>query len=107
MDPFLPIHEPARTIYMAFKEEASKRKTRPGLEWIELERKAVHAAACMYARDRGLKEPTLEDVESAERYACGSVDYGAKWAHALARTMMNPDNEQSFRYPRAARDAPA
>lgn len=105
MDPFLPTREPARTLYLAFQDEAFKRRSRPGLDWIELERKAVHEAACRYARENGWPEPTLEDVESAERYACGSIDYGAKWAYALERAMM--DAQRSLQDQHRLRDAPA
>ena len=31
--------------------------------------------------------PTMAEVESAERYAMGSVDYGAKWAYGVAHVM--------------------
>lgn len=86
-DPFLPRSEPARTLYLAFQAEAKHRKERTGAEWIEAERKAVWSAACGYAEEHGLPAPTMEQVERAERYAMGSVDYGAKWAYALATSM--------------------
>jgi len=30
----------------------------------------------------------MEDVTSAERYAMGSINYGAKWAYQLVRVMI-------------------
>lgn len=35
----------------------------------------------------GLIVPTLQQVERAERYAMGSVDYGAKWAYGVSEVM--------------------
>lgn len=89
-DPFEPAREPARTIYLAFQNEARLRKGRTLATWIEAERKAVHAAAGEYARAHGMHAPTLDEVQAAERYAMGSVDYGAKWAFGVERAMRSP-----------------
>lgn len=86
-DPFAPRHEPARSLYEAFQAEARLRKGRPLEVWIEAERHAVWRAACEYAQQHGWPEPALAQVESAERYAKGSADYGAKWAYTLERSM--------------------
>ena len=86
-DPFEPTREPARTLYKAFQTEALKRRTRSVEEWVSSERLAVHSAAKAYARTHGLREPTLEEVARAERYAMGSIDYGAKWAYQVEAAM--------------------
>lgn len=87
-DPFRPRHEPARTIYDAFQAEAKRRKERTVEEWVRAERDAVWRAARDYAQQHELTIPTMAQVESAERYAMGSVDYGAKWAYQVERHMM-------------------
>lgn len=84
VDIFRPREEPARTIYDAFEKEAKARKGKPAKEWILHEREAVHKAACHYARSKGYKPPTLEEVQYAEEQAVGSADYGAKWARKVA-----------------------
>lgn len=89
-DPFEPSREPARTIYRAFQQEAAMRKGRSLQEWILAERQAVWEAAKTYAREHGLEAPSLKQIEAAERYAMGSVDYGAKWAWAVERHMLPP-----------------
>jgi len=86
-DPFRPRTPEAAAIYDAFQAEASRRKQRPGLTWIENERQAVFQAACDQARLRGWPQPTLKAVETAERCACGHVDYGMKWALYLVESM--------------------
>lgn len=86
-DPFRPHGQPAQAIYDAFQAEASQRRKRTLDEWIRMEREAVHKAACQYAEQHGLAPPTVEAVEDAERYARGSVDYGAKWAYVVASHM--------------------
>lgn len=91
-DPFQPSHEPARTLYEAFQQEARLRKSRPIAQWVEAERNAVFKAACDYARAHGLRAPTLEEVRAAEMYAMGSVDYGAKWAYGVERAMVPAKN---------------
>jgi hypothetical protein len=82
-DFFEPRTEPARSIYLAFQAEAKLRKSRSVNEWIEAERRVVHQAAIHQAELLGLREPTLEDVEAAERTARGHVDYGSKWAYGI------------------------
>lgn len=86
-DPWEPRCEPARTLYLAFREEATRRKGRAIEEWISAERDAVWKAACAFARANGLDEPSIELVARAERYAMGSTDYGATWAYTLERLM--------------------
>lgn len=86
-DVFEPRHEPAKSIYLAFQEEASKRKGRSVEQWMKEETDAVFRACEREARKLGLQAPTMEQVQSAERYAMGSVDYGAKWAYQLVRVM--------------------
>ena len=90
-DPFRPRRQPAQTIYDAFQEEARKRKDgRSFEEWSEAERMAVWKAASEYAQAHGMTVPTMEQVKSAERYAMGSIDYGAKWAYQVERCMVAP-----------------
>ena len=86
-DPFRPSSQPAQTIYDAFQDAAAQRKRRTVDEWIRLELEAVHEASRQYAALHGLREPIRAQVESAELYAQGSVDYGAQWAYRLSRAM--------------------
>jgi hypothetical protein len=86
-DIFEPLHEPAKSIYLAFQAEAAKRKGRALDEWIKAEREAVFRVCAQQAQKLGLRVPTMEDVASAERYARGSADYGAKWAYQLVKLM--------------------
>lgn len=86
-DPFEPRHEPARNLYLAFQDEATKRKGRSGEEWVLAERTRVFEEAQRQAALRGWRAPTLEDVAKAERSAMGHVDYGAKWALRLVELM--------------------
>ena len=75
--------------------EARKRKGRPLHEWVKAEREAVWRAARNYAQQRALRVPTIGEVMSCERYAMGSVDYGAKWAYGVARVMRDADGADS------------
>lgn len=84
-DIFRPNHEPARTIYDAFQDEASKRKDRK--DWIEKERERVWSTARDCAQQYGYKVPTMEEVQRAETLACGHTDYGAKWAYGIVAIM--------------------
>ncbi|MGH8759371.1 MAG: hypothetical protein ACREVW_07640 [Burkholderiales bacterium] len=86
-DSFRPRHEPARAIYDAFQAEAAKRKGRPLHEWIAAERHAVWLAAQQAAELHGLYQPTPAEIDSAERYARGSIAYGAKWAYQVVARM--------------------
>lgn len=86
-DVFEPRTEPAKSIYRAFQAEATKRKGRRVEEWVKAERDAVHRECMHQAQKLGLVAPTMEDVAAAERYAMGSIDYGAKWAYQLVRVM--------------------
>ena len=87
LDPFEPRHEPAKSIYLAFQAEVEKRRGRTVEQWVSAERGAVLNAATRLATERGLRIPSLSDVERAERAAYGSVDYGLKWARGVARAM--------------------
>lgn len=86
-DIFRPKREPARSIYDAFQNEASKRATRPLHEAFEAESHAVWQAARAAAAKHGLREPTLAEVDDACTYASGSIDFGAKWAYAIVDVM--------------------
>ncbi|WP_426172629.1 hypothetical protein [Pseudoduganella sp. R-34] len=86
-DIFEPRFEPAKSIYLAFQGEAAKRKGRKVEEWVKAEREAVFRECTQQAQMRGLHSPTMDEVTAAERYAMGSIDYGAKWAYQLARVM--------------------
>ena len=87
-DPFQPRHEPARTIYDAFQDEATKRPGRK--DWVKAERERVWSVARDYAQQHGLPVPTLAEVERAEQSACGHVDYGSKWAYGVAELLRRP-----------------
>ncbi|WDD90274.1 hypothetical protein Bsp3421_000097 (plasmid) [Burkholderia sp. FERM BP-3421] len=89
-DIFEPRREPARSIYHAFQAEATKRKGRSVDEWLAAERDAVFREAALQAQRLGLRVPTMDDVVSGERYAVGSVDYGAKWAYCVVEAMRKP-----------------
>ncbi|MBM5458738.1 hypothetical protein H8F21_14315 [Pseudomonas sp. P66] len=86
-DIFQPRTEPAKSIYGAFQAEAAMRAERSLDEWQAAERNAVHREAGIQAQKMGLRVPTMSEVERAERHAFGSIDYGSKWAHALAVAM--------------------
>ncbi len=86
-DPFRPRTPAAAAIYDAFQNEAAKRRSSPGLSWVELERTAVHRAACEQARLNGWPEPELQTIEAAERSAKGHIDYGMKWALYVVDSM--------------------
>ncbi|WP_137917221.1 hypothetical protein [Hydrogenophaga sp. 2FB] len=86
-DPFRPHGGPAQAIYDAFQNEAAKRKSRPGLTWIELERATVHSAATEQAMANGWSAPSIADVERFEACASGHTDYGSKWALYLVEFM--------------------
>lgn len=85
--PFRPRQEPARAIHDAFQREANKRKGRQVDEWIRAELQAVFVAAQLAADFHGLRKLTMEEIQSAERYARGSVDYGATWAYQVVDGM--------------------
>ncbi len=86
-DIFRPRTEPARTLYDAFQAESRHRNGRRPEVWIVAERLAVWRAAWDYSQQHSLRFPTLAEVEAGERYAYGSVDYGAKWAYQVAEKM--------------------
>ena len=85
--PFRPHQEPARSIHDAFQLEASKRKERALEVWIEAELQAVFEAARLAAGQHGLRPLSMDEIKSAERYARGSADYGAKWAYTVVDAM--------------------
>lgn len=87
MSVFRPHHDPARTIYDAFQEEALLRDGRSVAQWSDAEVQAVWRAARDYAQQHDLVIPTLEQVIRAEQSARGHVDYGAQWAYQVARAM--------------------
>ncbi len=86
-DIFEPRHEPAKSIYLEFQAEAKKRKGCSVDEWIKAERDAVYRECVHQAQRMGLAAPSMDAVAAAERYAMGSVDYGAKWAYQLVNVM--------------------
>ncbi|WP_432263502.1 hypothetical protein [Cupriavidus sp. TMH.W2] len=86
-DVFEPKREPARSIYNAFQNEAAKRKGRRVEEWMDAECDAVFRESVHQASKLGLRVPSRDEVVRAERYAMGSVDYGAKWAHGIVEAM--------------------
>lgn len=79
--------EPARSIYDAFQVEAAKRDRRTLEEWLVAEREAVFRESVQLAKLYSLRPPTIEEVRIAENHACGSVDYGAKWAYGVVEFM--------------------
>ncbi|ANJ76241.1 hypothetical protein PQH03_28230 [Ralstonia insidiosa] len=87
MDHFRPLREPARSIYDALVREASKRSERTVEEWLAAEPVAVHREASFQADKLGLKRPSMQDVERAERLATGHTDYASKWAIGVAEAM--------------------
>lgn len=87
VDHFRPRTQPAQAIYDAFSEESKKRDGRNFDESHEAEKKAVHIAAVKMAKELNLREPTLEDINHAERYASGHTDYGACWAYKVTDIM--------------------
>jgi hypothetical protein len=89
-DIFEPHCEPARSIYLAFQREAAKRGGRGIGEWMQAEREAVFREAEKQAHElghMGLRCPTMDEVIAAERYASGSINYGAKWAYGVVGYM--------------------
>lgn len=89
-DIFRPRSEPALTLYKAFQAEAKFRGGRSFEQWNKAEIGAVWRAARDYAQAHDLRVPTIAQVEECERYASGSVDYGAKWAYQIARILTAP-----------------
>ncbi len=89
-DPFRPRHEPARSIYEAFQEEAAHRRHREVHVWIRAERDVVHNTAVRLAPTYDLRPPSIGEVEAAERRARGHIDYGMKWALYVVEAMRRP-----------------
>ena len=92
-DIFRPPKGPARTLYDAFQEEAAHREGRSVAEWILAERQAVWTAARDYAQQHGLRVPAMDEVKQAENCASGHIDYGAKWAYAVAERFAKEDRD--------------
>ena len=90
-DIFRPRTDPARLLYDAFHLEAKKRDGRFEEQWQLAEREAIWRAARDYAQQHGLSVLEMADIERAERYAMGHIDYGAKWAYGI-RDIMEPAN---------------
>lgn len=86
-DIFQPRAEPAKSIYEAFQLEAAERNGRSLEKWQTAERNVVHREAVIQAQKLGLRVPTMEDVEQAERHAFGSIDYGSKWVSGVVLAM--------------------
>lgn len=89
-DVFRPHNEPARGLYDAFQAEAKNRKGRSVEVWTEAEAQAVWRTARDYAQQHGIEVPTMELIKRKERYARGSIDYGAKWAYGVAELLVKP-----------------
>ncbi|WP_063801029.1 hypothetical protein, partial [Burkholderia ubonensis] len=51
------------------------------------ERDAVFHESLRQAQKFGLRAPSMDEIVSAERYAMGSIDYGAKWAYGIVEAM--------------------
>jgi len=93
-DVFQPRHEPARSIYDAFQNEAAKRTGRTVEEWRKCELDAVFREAAHQAQKLVLLVPTMDEIVRAERYASGSADYGAKWAYGVVEAMRKGSNAE-------------
>lgn len=87
IDVFRPRQSPAAEIYDAFQEEARHRASRSLDEWIEAELNAVWRTACEQARQLGMIEPTMEQVQQAQITAMGHIDFGSKWALGVAEVI--------------------
>lgn len=96
-DPFRPRGAVAAAIYDALLAETGKRKTRPGLTWIDLELNAVHAAVVEQARIHGWTAPTKERIQQIERSAMGHVDYASKWSHYVAEELVKINKQEAAR----------
>lgn len=88
-DIFEPRNEPARSIYLAFQAEAKKREKRTPEEWQQKEIESVFETARTLAITRGETVLTISEIEEAQCYATGHIDYGAKWAYRVAEKMRN------------------
>jgi hypothetical protein len=86
-DIFEPSHQPAKSIYDAFQNEAMMRRGRTAAEWTTAEVNRVHIEAVYQAQIHGLRAPTLEEVVAVEKCARGHIDYGAKWAYGVVERM--------------------
>jgi len=62
-DIFRPHSNPTRLIYDAFQAEAEKRGSKNTDDWIIAERLVVWQTAKDYAQQKGLRVPTLEELE--------------------------------------------
>lgn len=94
-DVFQPRTEPARSIYNAFQREAGKRIGRSAEESLGAELEAVFRESANQAHQLGLRSPSMDEVASAERYARGSVVYGARWAYRVVELMYKAEPNQA------------
>lgn len=90
-DMFRPHSEPARSIYDAFQAAAARRDEIGYPDWLRHEREVVHQVVLEQALKHGLRPLSLEEVEAAEFYAMGAVNYGATWAARLVELMATPE----------------
>ena len=86
-DIFRPRTDPARTLYDAFRREAENRVGKTPGEWMQAEEQVMWSTSRDYAQQHGLTEPTMAEVLKSQRQAMGHVDYGAKWAYAVAEIL--------------------
>ena len=75
------------TLVETLRKEALERRSKPLAQWIEDEPIVMWKRANSFASQRGLRSPSLEEVQSSERMARGHVDYERKWALGIARAM--------------------
>ncbi|WP_186151552.1 hypothetical protein [Burkholderia gladioli] len=87
MSYFRPPRKPARSIHDALVRDTSKRNECMPEEWLRSERQAVLQAAIAQASLLGLRPPSLDDVERAERLAVGHMDYAANRVSCIADAM--------------------
>lgn len=64
---------------LVFDAEAGKRSQRPGLAWIEAERRAMCDAVNARRALRGLVPVTMAAIAQVERMARGHTDYARKF----------------------------
>jgi hypothetical protein len=81
------MHTAIDVLSSALIAEAEHRRSKPLKQWIADERLAMWSSACDFARQQGLRVPRLDEVELAERLACGHVDYARKWSLGIAEAM--------------------
>ena len=80
--------QPAKMIHDAFQKEVKKRDGRSMEEWIAAERQVMWLVARSWSLLYGYSVLSLEDIEEAENYGLGHVDYGAKVAYKIAEKIL-------------------